>query len=219
MQSTEGQMRVGLVTESSGIEDGTFNQYAYDGMMRAAEEFGLETTHIGGRRPGDEEGNILMLIEDGCQLIITVGIRLGDTVERLSKEYLDTKFVTIDYAPYPPKSNVMGLVFSEDQAGFLAGAMAGYITQSNVLGVVAGDEVPPVIKFRKGFANGANHVNPEVEVLGEYIESFTDPEKGRGVAQSFIEQGADVIFGAGGETGSGGIRGCLLYTSDAADDN
>ena len=120
-----GQLRVGLVTEESGIEDGTFNQYAYQGMMRAAEEFGLETTHIGGERPGDEEGNILKLIEAGYQLIITVGIRLGDTVVRLSKKHLDTNFVTIDYAPYPRLSNVMGLVFSEDQAGFLAGALAG----------------------------------------------------------------------------------------------
>jgi ABC-type uncharacterized transport system permease subunit len=81
------------------------------------------------------------------------------------------------------------------------------MTESNVLGVVAGDQIPPVIKFRKGFANGAKYVNPRVEVLGEYIESFTDPEKGRVVAQSFIDQGADVVFGAGGQTGSGGIRG------------
>ncbi|MDH3944462.1 MAG: BMP family ABC transporter substrate-binding protein, partial [Anaerolineae bacterium] len=195
------------VTEEIGIDDGTFNQYAYQGMMRAAEEFGLDTTHVGGERPGDEEGNILKLIEAGYQLIITVGIRLGDTVVRLSKKHLDTNFVTIDYAPYPRLSNVMGLVFSEDQAGFLAGALAGYMTESNVLGVVAGDQVPPVIKFRKGFANGAKHVNPKVQVLGEYIESFTDPQKGQSVAQSFIEQGADVVFGAGGETGSGGIRG------------
>jgi ABC-type uncharacterized transport system permease subunit/basic membrane lipoprotein Med (substrate-binding protein (PBP1-ABC) superfamily) len=207
MQSPKGQVRVGLVTEETGIDDGTFNQYAYQGMIRAAEEFGLDTTHVGGERPGDEEGNILKLIEAGYQLIITVGIRLGDTVERLSKKHLDTNFVTIDYAPYPRLSNVMGLVFSEDQAGFLAGALAGYMTQSNILGVVAGDQVPPVIKYRKGFANGAKHVNPKVQVLGEYIESFTDPQKGQSVAQSFIEQGADVVFGAGGETGSGGIRG------------
>jgi len=207
MQSPEGQVRVGLVTEEAGIDDGTFGQYAYQGMMRAAEEFGLDTTSVTAWRPGDEEDNILKLIEAGYDLIITVGIRLGDTVERLSKEHLDTKFITIDYAPYPRLSNVMGILFSEDQAGFLAGALAGYMTKSNVLGVVAGAEIPPVIKFRKGFANGAKHVNPKVKVLGEYIESFTDPQKGRSVAQSFIEKEADVIFGVGGETGSGGIQG------------
>jgi ABC-type uncharacterized transport system permease subunit/basic membrane lipoprotein Med (substrate-binding protein (PBP1-ABC) superfamily) len=207
MPSPKNQVRVGLVSDVGKIDDGTFNQYAYQGMIRAAEEFGLETTYIETARPEDVERNLLTLVEGGYQLIIAVGQVLGETVEQLSKEHPDTNFVTIDFAPYPVLPNVMGLLFAEDQAGFLAGALAGYITESNVLGVVAGDEIPPVIKFRKGFANGAKHVNPKVKVLGEYIESFTDPEKGRVVAQSFIDQGADVIFGAGGRTGSGGIRG------------
>jgi simple sugar transport system permease protein len=197
-----------LVTDAEGkIDDGTFNQYACEGMKRAAEEFGLETTYIETARPEDIEGNILMLVEGGYQLVITIGQMLGEVTERVAKDYPDTNFATIDFAPYPPLPNVMGLLFAEDQAGFLAGALAGYMTQSDVLGVVAGDQIPPVIKLRKGFANGAKYVNPKVKVLGDYIESFTDPGKGRVVARSFIEQGADVIFGAGGETGSGGIRG------------
>ncbi len=200
------RVRVGLVTDIGKIDDGTFNQYAYEGMQRAAEEFGLETTYIETARPEDGEGNILMLAEGGYQVIVTVGQTLGEATERVAKDYPNTNFVTIDFAPYPVLPNVMGLLFAEDQAGFLAGALAGYVTQSNVLGVVAGDQIPPVIKFRKGFTNGARHVNPKVKVLGEYIESFTDPGKGRVVAQSFIEQGADVIFGAGGQTGSGGIQ-------------
>lgn len=199
--------RVGLVTDVGRVDDGTFNQYAYEGMLRAAQEFGLEITYIETSRPEDREGNILMLVEGGYQLIITVGQMLDEAIEQVAKDYPDTDFVTIDCAPNPPLPNVMGLLFAEDQAGFLAGALAGYMTQSNMLGVVAGDQIPPVIKFRKGFTNGARHVNPNVKVLGEYIESFIDPEKGRAVAQSFIEQGADVIFGAGGQTGSGGIRG------------
>lgn len=207
MPSPNNQVRVGLVTDVGKIDDGTFNQYAYAGMMRAADKFGLETTYIETARPEDVEKNLLTLVEGGYQLIIAVGQVLGEAVARLSKEHPDTNFVTIDFAPYPSLPNVMGLLFAEDQAGFLAGALAGYMTESNVLGVVAGDQIPPVIKFRKGFANGAKHVNPKVKVLGEYIESFTDPQKGRGVAQSFIDQGADVIFGAGGQTGSGGIRG------------
>jgi ABC-type uncharacterized transport system permease subunit/basic membrane lipoprotein Med (substrate-binding protein (PBP1-ABC) superfamily) len=208
MVPRSGQVRVGLVTDAGGsIEDGTYTQYAYAGMRRAAEEFGLETTYIETDRLEDIEGNLLMLVEGGYGLIIAVGRHLGEVVERVSKDYPGTNFATVDFAPYPILPNVMGLLFAEDQAGFLAGALAGYMTQSNVLGVVAGDQVPPVIKFRKGFANGAKYVNPQVKVLGEYIESFTDPQKGRVVARSFIEQGADVVFGAGGETGSGGIRG------------
>jgi ABC-type uncharacterized transport system permease subunit/basic membrane lipoprotein Med (substrate-binding protein (PBP1-ABC) superfamily) len=200
-------VRVGLVTDLGKIDDGTFNQYTHEGMMRAAEEFDLETTYIETARSGDEEGNILTLVEQGYQVIITVGHVLGEATERIAKNYPGINFVTIDFAPYPVLPNVMGVLFSEDQAGFLAGALAGYMTQSNVLGVVAGDRIPPVLKFLKGFANGARHVNSKVRVLSEHVKSFTDPEKGRVLARSFVEQGADVVFGAGGRTGSGGIRG------------
>lgn len=201
------QVRVGLVTDVGKIDDGTFNQYAYEGMTRAAEEFGLETTYIETARPDDGADNILTLVEQGYQVIISVGQALGEMTERIAKDYPDIHFVTIDFAPYPVLPNVMGLLFAEDQAGFLAGALAGYMTQSNVLGVIAGDQIPPVIKLRKGFANGARHVKPKVQVLSEHVKSFTDPAKGRVAAQSFMEQGADVIFGAGGQTGSGGILG------------
>jgi ABC-type uncharacterized transport system permease subunit/basic membrane lipoprotein Med (substrate-binding protein (PBP1-ABC) superfamily) len=201
------RVRVGLVTDVGKIDDGTFNQYAYEGMTRAAEEFRLETTYIETAHSDDGANNILALAEQGYQVVVTVGQALGETTERIAKDYPDINFVTIDFAPYPVLPNVMGLLFAEDQAGFLAGALAGYMTQSNLLGVIAGDQIPPVIKFRKGFVNGARHVNPKAQVLSEHVKSFTDPEKGRVVAQSFIEQGADVIFGAGGQTGSGGIRG------------
>jgi basic membrane lipoprotein Med (substrate-binding protein (PBP1-ABC) superfamily) len=133
-----------LVTDVGKIDDGTFNQYAYEGMMRAVEEFGLETTYIETAQPEEGEGNILMLVESGCQLVITVGQSLGEATERMAKDHPDTNFVTIDFAPYPVLPNVMGLLFAEDQAGFLAGALAGYVTESNVLGVVAGDRIPPV---------------------------------------------------------------------------
>jgi simple sugar transport system permease protein len=199
------RLEVGLVTNVGKVNDGTFNQYAYEGMQRAAGELGIESTYIETAHPEEAEGNILRMVEKGCGLVITVGQMLGEATERIAKDHPEVKFITIDFAPYPALPNVMGLLFAEDQAGFLAGALAGYMTKSNLLGVVAGDQIPPVIKFRKGFANGARYVNPKVKVLGEYIESFTDPEKGRTVARSFMQQGADVIFGAGGQTGSGGI--------------
>jgi basic membrane lipoprotein Med (substrate-binding protein (PBP1-ABC) superfamily) len=88
-----GQVRVGLVTDVGGkIDDGTFSQYGYEGMRRAAEEFGLETTYIETARPGDIEGNILMLVEGGYQLIITVGQKLGEVTERMAKDYPGTNF-------------------------------------------------------------------------------------------------------------------------------
>jgi basic membrane lipoprotein Med (substrate-binding protein (PBP1-ABC) superfamily) len=99
------------------------------------------------------------------------------------------------------------MTFSEDQSGFLAGALAGLMTESNVVGIVAGMEIPPVIKFRLGYENGVAYVNPDADVLGVYIDSFVDPARGKEAALSQMAEGADVIFGAGGPTGSGGIMG------------
>jgi len=200
-------LKVGLVTDVGKIDDGTFNQYAYEGMQRAVAEFGLETCYVETKHGGDFRQNVTRLVGEGCGLIITVGSMLGEVAERMAEEHPKVRFATVDYNPISPGDNVTGLVFAEDQAGFLAGALAGLMTKNNTVGVVAGVEIPPVIKFRRGFEKGVKHVNPRAEVLGGYIDSFTDPALGRAAAASQIKQGADVIFGAGGLTGSGGILG------------
>jgi basic membrane protein A len=100
-----------------------------------------------------------------------------------------------------------GVLFSEQEAGFIAGAMAALLTGSDVVGVVAGrEDVPPVVKFVNGYVAGAASINPDVRVLSIYNESFGDPAKGASDAAQFIGEGADVIFGAGGPTGSGGVK-------------
>jgi basic membrane lipoprotein Med (substrate-binding protein (PBP1-ABC) superfamily) len=101
----------------------------------------------------------------------------------------------------------VGLVFAEDQSGFLAGALAGLMTRSKTVGMVAGVEIPPVVRFRQGYEAGVQHVCADCEVIGVYIDSFTDPARGKTAALSQIDEGADVIFGAGGPTGSGAILG------------
>ncbi|MDW8071566.1 MAG: BMP family ABC transporter substrate-binding protein, partial [Anaerolineae bacterium] len=206
LRKPDKPLRVGLVTDVGRVDDGTFNQYAHEGIQRAVAALGLEYTYIETRRPEDHEVNLLILIEEQCGLIVTVGSGLGKVVERVAKEHPQVAFVTVDFVVQPPLPNVLSVVFAEDQAGFLAGALAGCMTKSNVVGVVAGETVPPVLRFRKGFARGARYANPKVRVLSEHVESFNDPDMGRAVALSFIERGADVIFGAGGRTGSGAIR-------------
>ncbi|MBC8255008.1 MAG: BMP family ABC transporter substrate-binding protein [Ardenticatenia bacterium] len=138
-ESITGKLRVGLITDVGKIDDGTFNQYAYEGMIRAAQEFDMDTTCIETSRPEDSEGNVLMLAEGDCHLIVTVGQGLGLVVERVAKDYPDVRFITVDFAPSPPLPNVMSLLFAEDQAGFLAGALAALMAQSKELGAVCGD--------------------------------------------------------------------------------
>jgi basic membrane protein A len=96
-------------------------------------------------------------------------------------------------------------MFAEDQIGYLAGVLAACMSKSGTIASVAGVDIPPVVRFVSGFQNGARSVNPDVTTLNQYIPDFNDPETGKVVAQGFINQGADVIFGVGGNTGNGGL--------------
>ena len=201
------ELRVGLVTDVGKVNDGTFNEFAYKGMMQAVDEFGLESAFIETLAPTDYEKNIEQFANEGYDMIVTVGFLIGDATAKLAKAYPDIQFAGVDQFQAEEIENSAGLIFSEDQSGFLAGCLAGLMTESNVVGIVAGMEIPPVVKFREGYQNGVAHVNPDATVLGVYIDSFTDPARGKEAALSQMAEGADVIFGAGGPTGSGGIMG------------
>jgi basic membrane lipoprotein Med (substrate-binding protein (PBP1-ABC) superfamily) len=203
-----GQLaKVGLVTDVGKVDDRTFNEFAYKGLLRAVSEFGLQRAFIETQQPADYEKNIEQFAAEGYEMIITVGFMLGDATKKMAQKYPHIRFAIVDFAYTPPVENIIGLVFAEDQAGFLAGALAGLMTKNKTVGMVAGMEIPPVIRFRKGYEAGVRHVCPPCTVLGVYIDSFTDPARGKTAALSQIDEGADVIFGGGGITGSGAILG------------
>ncbi len=199
--------QVGLVTDVGKVDDRTFNEFAYKGMMRAVKEFGLKSAFIETQQPTDYEKNIEQFASAGYEMIITVGFMLGDATKKMARKYPQVRFAIVDFAYDPAVENIAGLVFTEDQSGFLAGALAGLMTRSQTVGIVAGIAIPPVIKFRQGYEAGVRHVCATCEVLGVYMDSFTDPARGKTAALSQIDEGADVIFGAGGPTGSGAILG------------
>jgi basic membrane protein A len=199
--------RVGLVTDIGKVDDGTFNEFAYKGMMRAVQAFRLESAFVETQQPTDYEKNIEQLATAGYDMIITVGFMLGEATKKMAQKYPQVRFAIVDFAYDPPLPNVVGLVFAEDQAGFLAGGLAGLMTRTKTVGMVAGMAIPPVIRFRKGYEAGVKHVCGTCAVVGVYIDSFTDPARGKTAALSQIDEGADVIFGGGGITGSGAILG------------
>jgi len=199
--------KIGLVTDIGKIDDRTFNEFAYKGMMRAVVEFALISAFIETQQPTDYEKNIEQLVRAGYDMIITVGFMLGDATRAMAQKYPQTTFAIVDFAYNPPLPNTVGLVFAEDQAGFLAGAVAGLMSRSKIVGMVAGAAIPPVIRFRQGYEAGVKHVCATCRVVGVYIDSFSDPARGKTAALSQIDEGADVIFGAGGTTGSGAILG------------
>lgn len=202
-----GGVRVGLVTDMGRIDDGTFNQYAYEGLMRAVEELGLPFEVIQTEPQQSCEANIRQVIERGCTIVVTVGsLKAATAVERMSTRHPDVHFIGVDYEPLPESKNVTGLVFAEDQAGFLAGALAGLITERETVGFVGGQAVPAVLKYQRGFEHGVAFTNRRANVVEKYTDSFVDEQLGEQAAGELIRQGADVIFAAGGESGSAAIR-------------
>jgi basic membrane protein A len=203
---------VRLVTDIGKIDDRTFNQYAYEGMKAAADCFGFDTSFIETVSEADYAKNIATALEGGPDIIVTVGFLLATDTAAAATANPDTSFIGVDQfvagangAPSYP-DNMVGVLFNEDEGGYLAGVLAASLSKSGVIGVVGGrEDVPPVVKLVNGYEVGAKSVNPDISVLKIYNESFTAPDKGASDAQQFIGEGADVIFGAGGQTGSGGV--------------
>lgn len=195
-----------LVTDLGKVNDGTFNQFAYEGMIRAADEFDLENQFIETQAQTDYAANINTCVDEGFEIIITVGFLLADDTKAAAIDNPDIWFIGVDaFFEDEGIPNLVGLQFREDQAGFLAGAMAALMTETDTVAGVYGIDIPPVVRFRNGFEQGAKYVNPDINALGVYIPDFQAPDLGSAAAEQFIGEGADVIFGAGGPTGSGGI--------------
>ncbi|WP_117000480.1 BMP family ABC transporter substrate-binding protein [Desertimonas flava] len=206
LQAPDG-FRVNLVTDIGKVDDGTFNQFAYDGMTAANECFGIEdTSFIETVAQSDYASNIATSLESNPNVVVTVGFLLTDDTKAAAEANPDVSFIGVDQYLDEYPANMAGEQFAEDQAGYLAGVIAASLSQSGVIGVVGGLEtVPPVVKLVNGYTVGAQSVNPDITVLSVYSDSFTDPASGASTANQFIGEGADVIFGAGGQTGSGGV--------------
>lgn len=198
---------VSLVTDIGKVDDGTFNQFAYDGMQAAAECFGFETSFIETADQSDYASNIATSLEAGPSVLITVGFLLADDTAAAAAENPDIDFIGVDqFVEAGLPANMVSEVFAEDQSGYIAGVIAASLSETGIIGVVGGLEtVPAVVKFVEGYEAGALSVNPDIQVLSVYADSFTDPSGGASIANQFIGEGADVIFGAGGQTGSGGV--------------
>ncbi len=197
--------RLGLVTDVGTVRDGTFNELAHQGALRVARDFGLDYTF---RESIDESHyaiHLQDLLADSRNIIVTVGYLMTDATVQAARDNPDVYFIGLDQAFDETLPNLVGLQFREDQAGFLVGALAGMMTETNVVGALGGQQTPPVTRFINGFVNGVNYVRPGTRVLRTYAPSFTDPDLGSSIVRDWVGQGADVIFGAGGLTGSAGI--------------
>jgi basic membrane protein A len=206
---------VGLVTDVGKVDDHSFNQSAWEGVQQAEGEGLVRLAHyIESMDARDYDENIAAFANAGYDMIVTVGSALSQATTAAAEEYPQVYFIGVDQFQEAgaEKPNLAGLVFPEDQAGFLAGALAAQMTATGKVGAVLGaDAYPPVWRYGEGFHAGARYINPEIEVTVAYHndadldEASFDPDWGAMTAYTMIDEGVDVLFGGSGTTGGGAV--------------
>ncbi len=219
-------LKVGLVTDVGQLEDKSFNQAAHEGAKAAAEAMGGTYDVIVTQNVSDYKQNIQTFLDQGFDVVVTVGFLIGSDTAVAAKANPDVKFIGVDQficvdatgAPDPTFAcagdaaallpNYQGIVFAEEQAGYLAGIVAASISESGTIGAVGGTNVPAVVAYNAGYVAGAQSVNPDIKTLYQETnpdpsKGFNDPATGKAIAQQFIGQGADVLFQIAGLTGQG----------------
>ena len=207
----EDVLCVGFVTDVGRIDDKSFNQSSWEAVQQAEAEYGAQIEFVETTDAKDYATNIDLFGEQDYDIIVTSGFAMGDATAEAAVKYPDILFIGIDQFQAPEGSNFTGVLFNEDRSGFLAGALAAMLTESGtVAGVYGTDLVPPVVAFREGFEAGVAYVDPDINTIGTYHPggldvAFTDPDWGATTARQAIDQGADVVFAAAGQTGNGAI--------------
>ncbi|MET9686234.1 BMP family lipoprotein [Streptomyces coeruleorubidus] len=211
---SKGNKGLAIAYDVGGKGDQSFNDAAYAGLEQAQKEFGYETADVEpteGETDADKEQRLASLAKQGYNPVIGVGYAYAAAVKGAAEKFPKTTFGIVDDATINSK-NVADLVFSEEQASYLAGVAAAKSTKSNVVGFVGGVDIPLIHKFQAGFAQGVKDTNPKVKVLSQYLTQtaeeggFSSPDKGKTAAEGQIEKKADVVYAAAGLSGQGVIE-------------
>jgi basic membrane protein A len=229
-QESGDALLIGGVTDVGQLEDKSFNEGGWCGTIAGATAVGGSAEVIVTEDPADYQQNMQTFIDQGYDIIVTYGFALGNDTAIAAKANPDVSFIGLDQPvcvdengdPDPTFAcagdaaellpNYQGLIFAEAQAGYLAGIVAGTITETNVIGAIGGIESIPAVPFYiGGYHNGALSVNPDVEVLISYVSedittAFNDPTTGASLAEQMIAQDADVIFQVAGLSGQGALE-------------
>ena len=211
------------VTDTGGVDDRSFNQTAFKGLEDAEAEFGIETQVLESQNPNDFEPNIQSLIQQDCDIIVTVGFLLGDATAAAAEANPDQMFAIVDFDFFDADAgedisfdNVKELTFATDEAAFLAGYVAAGTTETGKLGTYGGINLPTVTIFMDGFQAGMEHYNSEtggdVELEGWdsanpegglFTGDFENQDNGRQVTETLLGEGVDIVMPVAGPVGLG----------------
>jgi basic membrane protein A len=205
-----------MVTDTGGIDDRSFNASSYQGLTDAkTADPNVSTQYLQSTTQSDYVPNINALIQRKCGIIVTVGFLMGDATQAAAKASPTQNFAIVDYSYSPALTNVKALIFNTAQAGFLGGYLAAGMTKTGSVATFGGIKLPTVTIYMDGYTEGVAYYNSkhntQVKVLGwdekaqngTFTGDFTDQGKGKNVTQTFIQQGADIIFPVAGNVGLG----------------
>jgi basic membrane protein A and related proteins len=207
----KSDVRVALVTDVGQLNDRGFNQLAYQGLKRAEKDLGIDVRVVESASAADYVPNYAALVRQGYDLVIGVGFAQGDAIDTAATQYPDTKFAIVDVdqsgLKHKPK-NVVGLLFKEQEVGYLAGYLAGLTEKragGNVVSSVGGYKEPPVDRFIAGYQAGAKEAMPGIQTLNAYSSDWDDQAKCKEIALSQIARGSQVVFQVAGGCGLGAL--------------
>ena len=212
--TTAGEpIRVGLVTDIGGLDDRSFNFLANRGLARAEDELGVEGRVVISKAEADYVPNLTSLAKQDYDLVIAVGFLMANALDTVAARYKDVSFAIIDYSQSELKGtppNVRGLLFKEQEAGYLVGYLAGLLTKEEagtkqVIGSVGGLKIPPVDRYIAGYQAGAKKADPGIVTVNSYSQDFVDQAKCKELALDQFARGAHVVFQVAGQCGLGAL--------------
>jgi basic membrane protein A len=204
-------LRVALVTDVGQLNDRGFNQLAFQGLQRAERELGVEGRVLESASDAEYVPNHSSLAEQGYDVVIGVGFAQGDAVAEVAKQFPDTKFVIIDVdqaSLVGKPANVVGLLFKEEEVGYLAGTLAALTAKrsgGDEISSVGGMKEPPVDRFIAGYQAGAKAADPGITTLNGYSQDWDDLAKCKEVALDQIAKGSEIVFQVAGGCGLGAL--------------
>jgi len=197
-----------IIFDLGGKFDKSFNEAAYRGATRWAEETGGKFAEVELQSDAQREQALRRFAEAGSNPIVMAGFAFGNALGEVAGDYPDTSFVIIDMVVDAP--NVRSVVFNEHEGSYLVGYMAAQTSKTNTVGFIGGMDIPLIRKFACGYAQGAKAANPDIKVIsnmtGTTGAAWNDPVKGGELTRAQISQGADVVYAAAGGTGLGVLQ-------------
>jgi basic membrane protein A len=204
------KLKVGVVTDIGGLNDRSFNALANKGLQDGVKQLGVSGRVLISKSNADYIPNLTTLAQQKYDLVVGVGFLMADAVNTVASKFPNVKFAIIDFSAAGLKSkpkNVQGLLFKEQEAGYLVGYLSGLYAKDNggALSTVGGQKIPPVDHYIAGFQAGAKKADPGVKTLNAYSQDFVDQAKCKEIALDQISKGSKVVFQVAGQCGLGAI--------------